>query len=68
MALLDLKRIKACPLELAIHVAREDAESVRHALAPWPQQFKAVMRLRPTIKVQAVTVEAPGQSGRGVKG
>lgn len=60
--------IAARPLELAVNVAREDAESFRHALAPLPQQFEAMKRLRPAVEGQAVAVETPCQSGRGDKG
>ena len=67
MAFMDARMVEARLLKLAIHVARENAQPMEHAVTPAPQEVVAVMRHRFTVQGQPMTIEPPGTLGRRVK-
>ena len=64
VAFMDVRRIESALLKLAIDVARENAEAMRHLRAPAQQEVVAVMRHRLPIERQPMTIEAPSTFGR----
>jgi len=67
VAFVDVCLVKARLLKLAIHIAGEDAEPIKHLGAPALQEFVAEMRHRLAVQRQAVAIEPPRTLGRRAK-